>query len=119
MGLLAFNAPYLPWVLLGFSLLLGHDVTSDALGIAVGHVYYFFAGGWHRCIACARASKTGGMYSCVGGGASRVAVEASVCIVAPCYHRYNPPTPRADVYPALAAARGWRWRKLVHTPWLL
>ena len=29
LGLLAFNAPYLAWVLLGFSLLLGHDVSSD------------------------------------------------------------------------------------------
>ena len=44
LGLLAFSAPYLPWVLLGFSTLLGHDVSSDLLGIAVGHVYYFFAG---------------------------------------------------------------------------
>ena len=67
LGLLAFNAPLLPWVLLGFSLLLGHDVTSDALGIAVGHLYFFVA----------------------------------------------------DVYPALAAARGWRWRRLLHTPWVL
>ena len=33
LGLLAFNAPYLAWVLLGFSLLLGHDVSSDLLGI--------------------------------------------------------------------------------------
>ena len=40
--MLAFNAPYLPWVLLSFSLLLGHDVTSDLLGIAVGHLYFFF-----------------------------------------------------------------------------
>ena len=28
-------------VLLGLSLLLGHDVTADLLGIAVGHCYYF------------------------------------------------------------------------------
>lgn len=42
-GLLAFSAPYLPWALLGFSLLLGHDVTSDVLGIAVGHIYYYLA----------------------------------------------------------------------------
>jgi hypothetical protein len=67
LGLLAFTAPYLPWALLGFSLLLGNDVTSDLLGIAVGHGYYFLA----------------------------------------------------DVYPSLAAARGWRWRKAMHTPWLL
>lgn len=40
-GLLNFQAPYLPWVLLGFSLLLGNAVLVDLMGIAVGHVYYF------------------------------------------------------------------------------
>ena len=44
MGLVAFQAPYLPWVLAAFSALLGHDVTSDGLGIAAGHVYYYLAG---------------------------------------------------------------------------
>ena len=46
LGLLAFTAPFLPWVLLGFSLFLGHDVTSDLLGIGVGHVYYFVHDVW-------------------------------------------------------------------------
>lgn len=67
LGLVAFTAPYLPWVLLIFSMLLGQDVTADALGIAVGHAYYFLA----------------------------------------------------DVYPALAAARGWRMTSLLATPYLL
>ncbi|KAF8764887.1 Derlin-2 like protein [Argiope bruennichi] len=40
-GLLSFQAPYLPWVLLAFSLLLGNSVMVDLMGIAVGHVYYF------------------------------------------------------------------------------
>lgn len=40
-GLMNFQAPYLPWVLLGFSLLLGNSVIVDIMGIAVGHVYYF------------------------------------------------------------------------------
>jgi hypothetical protein len=44
LGLVAFQAPYLPWVLMTFSLLLGHDVSSDMLGIAAGHIYYYFAG---------------------------------------------------------------------------
>jgi len=39
-GLLNFQAPYLPWVLLGFSLLLGNAVYVDLMGIAVGHIYY-------------------------------------------------------------------------------
>jgi Derlin-2/3 len=46
LGLLAFNAPYLPWVLLAFSGLLGHDILSDALGITVGHFYYYFEDVW-------------------------------------------------------------------------
>uniref|UniRef100_A0AC35GLT3 Derlin n=1 Tax=Panagrolaimus sp. PS1159 TaxID=55785 RepID=A0AC35GLT3_9BILA len=40
-GILSFNAPYLPWVLLLFSLLLGNNAMVDGLGIACGHLYYF------------------------------------------------------------------------------
>ena len=40
-GVLQFNAPYLPWVLLLFSLMLGNPVEMDLLGIVVGHTYYF------------------------------------------------------------------------------
>ena len=57
-GLLTFQAPYLPWVLFAFSLLLGNSVIVDILGgrtmtsqighycfslpgITVGHIYYF------------------------------------------------------------------------------
>ncbi|XP_008416022.1 derlin-2-like isoform X1 [Poecilia reticulata] len=40
-GLLTFQAPLLPWVLMGCSLLLGNPVTADVLGIGVGHLYYF------------------------------------------------------------------------------
>jgi len=37
-----FNAPYLPWVILGIELLLGQSWSLfDLMGIAVGHVYYF------------------------------------------------------------------------------
>ncbi|KAI9143525.1 Derlin [Paraphysoderma sedebokerense] len=42
LGLFVFQAPYLPWVLLSFSLLLSHGwPTGDLVGIAVGHVYWF------------------------------------------------------------------------------
>jgi Derlin-2/3 len=37
----SFTAPYLPWVLLGFSMLLGHPVDVDAIGIIAGHLYFF------------------------------------------------------------------------------
>ncbi|XP_046741176.1 derlin-2 [Diprion similis] len=40
-GLLNFQAPYLPWVLLGFSVLLGNAIWVDLIGMAVGHMYYF------------------------------------------------------------------------------
>lgn len=41
LGLFSFTAPYLPWVLLGFSMLLGSSPVVDLLGMAVGHAYYF------------------------------------------------------------------------------
>ncbi|GAB1598231.1 derlin-2-like [Argonauta hians] len=40
-GLLNFQAPYLPWVLLTFSLLLGNSVAVDIMGILVGHLYFY------------------------------------------------------------------------------
>eukprot|EP01104_Vermistella_antarctica_P004734 TRINITY_DN15160_c0_g1_i1.p1 TRINITY_DN15160_c0_g1~~TRINITY_DN15160_c0_g1_i1.p1 ORF type:complete len:217 (+),score=41.42 TRINITY_DN15160_c0_g1_i1:322-972(+) len=43
LGLFTFTAPYLPWVILIFSLLLGQPLIEDLLGIAVGHIYYFLA----------------------------------------------------------------------------
>lgn len=41
LGLFPFTAPYLPWVLLSFSLVLGNSATIDLIGIVVGHSYYF------------------------------------------------------------------------------
>jgi Derlin-2/3 len=38
LGLFVFSAPYLPWVLLGFSLMLNNSLPKDdLLGIVVGH----------------------------------------------------------------------------------
>lgn len=42
LGLFPFTAPYLPWVLFGFSFLLGNSPVVDMLGIAAGHVYFYF-----------------------------------------------------------------------------
>ena len=42
LGLFPFSAPYLPWVLLLFSLLLGNPIETDLMGILVGHFYFFF-----------------------------------------------------------------------------
>eukprot|EP00605_Chrysophyceae_sp_TOSAG23-4_P001334 GSChrysophyteH1.ASY1.ANO1.1451.1 assembled CDS len=41
LGLFPFSAPYLPWVLLLFSLLIGNPVETDLMGILVGHMYFF------------------------------------------------------------------------------
>jgi Derlin-2/3 len=41
LGFLQFNAPYLPWVMLTFSVLLGNSIVMDLIGICVGHTYYF------------------------------------------------------------------------------
>lgn len=43
LGLLVFTAPYLPWVLMAFSLVMHGIVPKDEIcGVVVGHVYYFF-----------------------------------------------------------------------------
>lgn len=41
LGVFTFAAPYLPWVMLTFSVLLGNPITVDVIGISVGHIYYF------------------------------------------------------------------------------
>ncbi|XP_050680829.1 derlin-2 [Leptidea sinapis] len=47
-GLMNFHAPYLPWVLLGFSVLLGNSISVDLVGMAVGHIYFFLEDVWPR-----------------------------------------------------------------------
>lgn len=42
LGVFSFKAPYLPWVMLTFSILIGNSITVDLVGILVGHFYYFF-----------------------------------------------------------------------------
>ena len=41
LGLFEFDAPYLPWVMMGFGMLLGQSPTHDLLGVLAGHLYYF------------------------------------------------------------------------------
>ncbi|KAG4092828.1 DER1-domain-containing protein [Neocallimastix lanati (nom. inval.)] len=42
LGILNFNAPYLPWVLLGFTIILNNIwPAGDILGLIIGHIYYF------------------------------------------------------------------------------
>jgi len=46
LGLFPFTAPYLPWVMLGFSVLLGNPAMVDVIGICVGHAYFFLRYVW-------------------------------------------------------------------------
>jgi Derlin-2/3 len=43
LGFIQFNAPYLPWVMLTFGVLIGKSdgIAMDLIGITVGHLYYF------------------------------------------------------------------------------
>ncbi|KAJ4392080.1 hypothetical protein N0V82_008065 [Gnomoniopsis sp. IMI 355080] len=44
LGLLVFTAPYLPWVLMGFTLILHGTVPKDEImGVVIGHIWYFFS----------------------------------------------------------------------------
>lgn len=43
LGVVNFHAPYLPWVLLIFSFVLGSSPAMDLLGVLAGHVYYYMA----------------------------------------------------------------------------
>ena len=61
LGLFVFPAPYLPWVLLGFTVLMvGYFPTGNLLGIAVGHIYYFLEDVWFREKGGTRWLKTPG-----------------------------------------------------------
>lgn len=73
LGLFPFAAPYLPWVLLSFSVLLGNPAQTDLVGIAVGHIYCFLeytvptiaeARGWR----CTRVLKTPRLLEVLCGG---------------------------------------------------
>mmetsp|Transcript_32911 Transcript_32911/g.84977 ORF Transcript_32911/g.84977 Transcript_32911/m.84977 type:complete len:203 (-) Transcript_32911:25-633(-) len=41
LGVLDFDAPYLPYVFCAFSYFFGGSVIVDVIGIVVGHIYYF------------------------------------------------------------------------------
>lgn len=41
LGLFTFTAAYLPWVLLGFAVIVGNSTWIDLLGMIAGHAYYF------------------------------------------------------------------------------
>mmetsp|Transcript_3684 Transcript_3684/g.10393 ORF Transcript_3684/g.10393 Transcript_3684/m.10393 type:complete len:244 (-) Transcript_3684:452-1183(-) len=85
LGLFTFTAPYLPWVLLGFSLVLGNRPVVDLLGIGAGHLYYFLEDVYPRMTG-RRPLKTPGFV--------RALFPSDEPIVAPAMHP-PPPAPAA------------------------
>ena len=71
-GLFAFRAPYLPWVLLGFSLLLGNSLSIDIMGIAVGHLYFFLDGVYPHTHGWARGGTRCALHTACNGHLSRL-----------------------------------------------
>lgn len=61
LGVFNFTAPYLPWVLLAFSVMLGHSPVVDLLGMAAGHAYYFLEDVYPRMSGGSRPLKTPGI----------------------------------------------------------
>lgn len=92
LGLFPFTAPYLPWVLFSFSILLGNSATTDLIGIIVGHMYYFLEGTNLHMSDCAEwVTLTND-------------VSALMSI---------------DVYPRIASIRGWKTQRPLATPRIL
>jgi len=61
LGVFNFTAPYLPWVLLAFSVMLGSSPAVDLLGVAAGHVYYFLEDVYPRMSGGRRPLRTPGV----------------------------------------------------------
>eukprot|EP01137_Pigoraptor_chileana_P001223 Opistho-2@38554 len=73
LGLLTFTAPYLPWVLLGFSVLLNSSPLGDLLGIGIGHIYYYFEDVYPTLFPGRRPLKTPAIIKWLFEGAPRQA----------------------------------------------
>lgn len=58
LGIFNFTAPYLPWVLLGFSVILRSSPIVDILGMVAGHCYYFLEDVYPRMQGGRRWLKT-------------------------------------------------------------
>lgn len=74
LGLFNFTAPYLPYVLIAFSMVLGANVMVDLLGLMAGHIYYFLEDVYPHMTNNRRVLKTPAIItSLFGDGADRVA----------------------------------------------
>jgi Derlin-2/3 len=83
LGIFNFSAPYLPWVLLAFSVMLGSSPLVDLLGMAAGHAYYYLED----------------VYPHISGGRRLLRTPAIVRAVFPAEAIARPPTPAAAPRP--------------------
>ncbi|GIL84165.1 hypothetical protein Vretimale_15817 [Volvox reticuliferus] len=95
LGIFSFTAPYLPWVLLSFSLMMGNNATVDLIGMAAGHVYYYLEDVYPR-ISGRRPLKTPAFIRMMFPAEDMVTEPALV----------PPPEPQDAVDPPAAARPG-------------
>ncbi|KAJ9534695.1 Der1-like family-domain-containing protein [Haematococcus lacustris] len=98
LGVFTFTAPYLPWVLLGFSLLLGSSPVVDLMGMAAGHFYYFLEDVYPR-MSGRRPLRTPGIVRAL------FPTEDVVAAVPGAPHMQARPAERVEAEPEAAAAR--------------
>jgi Derlin-2/3 len=41
-GLVPIKAPYITWFFILLQIVFGHSILNDIIGVAIGHLYYFF-----------------------------------------------------------------------------
>ena len=80
MGMFNFTAPYLPWVLLAFSVVLGSSPVVDLLGMAAGHIYYFFEDVYPRVTGGRRFLKTPGIIKALFAAESMAAIQPPIVL---------------------------------------
>ncbi|KAE8735004.1 Derlin-2.2 [Hibiscus syriacus] len=78
-----FTAVYLPWMLLGFSVLVGASAWADLLGMIAGHAYYFLEDVYPRMTG-RRPLKTPSFIKAMF-------VDEAVVVARPPYVRFAPP----------------------------
>jgi Derlin-2/3 len=61
LGIFNFTAPYLPWVLLAFSVVLRSSPVVDLMGLLAGHAYYFLEDVYPRMFPGRRPLRTPGI----------------------------------------------------------
>mmetsp|Transcript_20741 Transcript_20741/g.62487 ORF Transcript_20741/g.62487 Transcript_20741/m.62487 type:complete len:245 (+) Transcript_20741:324-1058(+) len=88
LGIFNFTAPYLPWVLLGFSVVLGSSPVVDLLGMVAGHAYYFLEDVYPRMTGRRPLKTPGFVRAMFPGDADVISVPTAPAAPAP---RPGPP----------------------------